>query len=416
MKFKLLLIGCLGIVLSSKSQSVQSPYTINGIGEISSLSFAQNAGMGGVGVSYGNVWYINNQNPALLTTNLMSSFQMGIQGDSRSVSNGDINERTTSGNLRYLAFSWPVVSGKYTTSIGLLPYSSVNYNVTNSEIINGSGAVVNYNFRGDGGLSQAFWAHGVKIVKGVSVGLRASYVFGAIQNEILATTSNETAYLSAYDETTTYSDANFSAGLYLRKSLNEDYTMHFGMTYDLSTSLQGERLGVLQRRNFANQISPIDTIINTTNASFNLPTSITFGATLEKLNKFTFGVELNIQDWSSDAGFANDNTKFNNKIRFSVGGEYVPDYIDVNSYLNRISYRAGFTYENSPYLVNNQQINDLGVSFGLSLPVSLASSLDMAFKVGQNGTLANDLIRERYFKITIGATVNDRWFVRRKYD
>jgi hypothetical protein len=67
-------------------------------------------------------------------------------------------------------------------------------------------------------------------------------------------------------------------------------------------------------------------------------------------------------------------------------------------------------------LVNNQQINDLGVSFGLSLPVSLASSLDMAFKVGQNGTLANDLIRERYFKITIGATVNDRWFVRRKYD
>ena len=138
--------------------------------------------------------------------------------------------------------------------------------------------------------------------------------------------------------------------------------------------------------------------------------------TLQRLNKFAIGAEITRQQWGQSAGFENDDTQFTDAVRFSLGGFYIPDISNVNSYLKRITYRAGFEYETSPYLVNGQEIRDFGINFGWSLPVSRASTIDMAFKFGQKGTLDQDLIRERYFKFVIGATVNDRWFVRRKFD
>jgi len=40
----------------------------------------------------------------------------------------------------------------------------------------------------------------------------------------------------------------------------------------------------------------------------------------------------------------------------------------------------------------------------------------MAFKIGQLGETNNGLIKETYFKVVLGATINDRWFIKRKYD
>jgi hypothetical protein len=42
--------------------------------------------------------------------------------------------------------------------------------------------------------------------------------------------------------------------------------------------------------------------------------------------------------------------------------------------------------------------------------------MDIGFKYGVRGTLDNELIRENYFQIVLGATINDRWFIKRRYD
>ena len=62
-------------------------------------------------------------------------------------------------------------------------------------------------------------------------------------------------------------------------------------------------------------------------------------------------------------------------------------------------------------------ISEIGLSAGFSMPVRKAGSyIHLALEGGRRGTTKNDLIEERYFKMTVGFTINDRWFIKSKYD
>ena len=61
--------------------------SINPIGEISDNSFANNLAMGGVGISNGSYWHLNNQNPAALVYNRFTTFEMGVASDVRQIVN-----------------------------------------------------------------------------------------------------------------------------------------------------------------------------------------------------------------------------------------------------------------------------------------------------------------------------------------
>lgn len=42
--------------------------------------------------------------------------------------------------------------------------------------------------------------------------------------------------------------------------------------------------------------------------------------------------------------------------------------------------------------------------------------VNLGVELGQRGSLNNGLVRERYTRVVLGLTLNDRWFVKRKYD
>ena len=42
--------------------------------------------------------------------------------------------------------------------------------------------------------------------------------------------------------------------------------------------------------------------------------------------------------------------------------------------LNRVTYRAGFNYQKTGLVVNDTEINEYGISFGVSLPMGLKLS------------------------------------------
>jgi hypothetical protein len=73
-----------------------------------------------------------------------------------------------------------------------------------------------------------------------------------------------------------------------------------------------------------------------------------------------------------------------------------------------VTYQFGFNYAQTPVRINNVNIDDFGINFGVSLPVGNSSILNVGFKYGQLGTTSNGLIREDYFKINLGMTFNDR--------
>lgn len=96
-------------------------------------------------------------------------------------------------------------------------------------------------------------------------------------------------------------------------------------------------------------------------------------------------------------------------------GFYLPKYNSFSSYFSRVVYRAGMRFENTGMVINGETINDFGISFGIGLPIGGFSNANIGFDLGKRGTTNSGLVQENYFNVRVGLSLNDRWFVKSKY-
>ena len=426
---KRILAGFACIVFFGLSLKAQSIYSFEGLGSLNHQGMPHNFAMGEVGIGTPSVWHINTQNPANLIYNTFSTFQVGLEVDRRNFEGEGISGSDTEGSLRFLGYAFPIKPGKWSSSFGILPYSTVNYNTFSEGPVSGAASNVfqTSDNRGEGGLTNFFWANGFAIKKKLFVGFRASFSFGSIENssnvilfeqrevEVDGETTLQNFQIAnpvSFDKLDSYSDLNFLFGAAYRWKLTDDNFINFGATYSPKSNLNGT--SEISLRRLTNTGSELDTVnLGQSKIDFALPTTFGFGMSYEKASMLKVGFDIETQAWS---GAGDDAEEYNNSFKISVGAEYVPEFDDVNSYWKRIKYSAGLNYQRLPYIVNNQALTDFGINFGASLPVSGFSSLDLAFKWGQLGETSNGLIKETYYKIVIGATINDRWFIKSKYD
>lgn len=412
------------IVLSfvALGQAARSPFSTFGIGDPYGNALIQNQAMGGIGVSQPQYWFVNNQNPALLVFNYYTVFQAGGLLESKTISADTSKIKSVNGNMNYLVTALPIKPGKWTTSVGLMPFTSVNYRTEYFDIVENSNpidtAIVAE--QGSGGLSQVYWSNGVRIHDNWSVGLKAAYLFGSVVNDYtntLLTVPQPVGYVVAVNEQTFIKDFQFTGGLSFSKDSigsKDEYRISAGLTYSLSTNLKASKRTIFERRNFGGNPITTDTLI-LRRGSVSLPSSLTAGFAISKLAKWTAGAEISLQDWSQFRSInAEDNENLGQAWRFSAGGEVTPDLLSEN-FFKRITYRTGFHYENSPFLVNNNPVKDLGINIGLSVPAG-RSSLDFAFSTGKRGNKSKNVLEETYFRVYFGITFNDQWFIRRRFD
>jgi hypothetical protein len=77
-------------------------------------------------------------------------------------------------------------------------------------------------------------------------------------------------------------------------------------------------------------------------------------------------------------------------------------------------YRAGLKYDKTGLIVKSESINDLGFTLGLGLPITGSfSNINFGFEMGKRGTTSSGLIQENYANLSIGLSLNDRWFERK---
>ena len=99
----------------------------------------------------------------------------------------------------------------------------------------------------------------------------------------------------------------------------------------------------------------------------------------------------------------------------ALGMYYIPDYASFTSYARRVNYRAGLRYDKTGLVINDKEINNFGITFGAGLPLGGSfSNINLGFELGRRGTTAANLIEESYFKFSVGLSLNDRWFQKRK--
>ena len=110
------------------------------------------------------------------------------------------------------------------------------------------------------------------------------------------------------------------------------------------------------------------------------------------------------------------NDSLQNAWNIAIGGSYKPASTSISSYFKKITYRAGFHYDQTYYNVYGTSINKYGVTLGLGLPVQRSlTTFNVAVEFGALGTTNNNLVKESYFNISISMSIYDRWFIKKKY-
>ena len=400
-----------------------SPYSSLGIGELYSPSNVTNMGMGGVGISNASAFYLNIQNPALLARRTrFTVFEVGLIGQTKgltqNVGNTEQNQRNVAGNLGYLALSFPVNS-RWNISVSLKPYTYVNYNTQQIIAVPGTPYTSIYNYTGRGGLNKVTLANGVRVTKNIYAGVEASFLFGNITNS-----SDARVYTGATDLLVTrltrvnYSDAVFKIGAAWRPKLTDLWTLNLGATYEPKQRINAQQTNINQQTSLTGlAISPPDTLRLNSSSKATLPQQIHFGISAERGNGLMVGVDVGLQSWSQYRTADNKPGNLLDAVNVAAGAEYTPKPAS-NRYRDLITYRAGFQYNQMPYQVGGQRINDVNGSLGLSLPLGsfLVNHVTLAVVVGQRGVLTNTQIRERYVRIALGFSLNDWWFRRTVID
>lgn len=396
-----------------------SPYSALGLGEILPAANVANIGMGGIGVSYASPFYVNSQNPALLARRrIYSIFEIGLLGQQKTISqlvqNTPLTQRDFGANLSYLALAFPL-SSRWNTSISLRPYSYVDYQTRTYGKIQGTIYETQFNYSGKGALNRASISNGFRVGKNIFLGAEASFIFGNISTnsdaQVLINSSSD--LITSRVNRVNYSDIVWNLGAAWRPAIGKDYTLNIGATFAPQSNLNGSETDVYQQvaASGGTVVSGSDTIRSNTSGHVPLPQHVQVGITLEKGNQLAVGIEAGMQLWSQFRTITDQPGNLRDGFHSSIGAEFTPRPTGTH-YYNFITYRAGFQYNKLPYQVEGVQLTDVNGSLGLSLPVgsALVNHINFAVVGGQRGVMTGTQIREKYFKIAVGFSLNDWWF------
>lgn len=422
-RFRLLgVISTFFIFNNAFSQSGASTYSALGLGEFNNSGFTQNRGMGGLGISFGTGWAINQMNPALSTRNTVFNFQSALNYSRLDVSTNDLNETIDGGGISYAAISLPVNAGKSTVGLGLNQISSVNYRLlVNGQVSNSDLTSIN-RIEGEGGISEAYLSAGLLVAKNLSLGVQGSYLFGSTirtnQLALLDSSSNPVGASSEFYQRFTVSDVTFKLGAHYFFKIGAKSNIHLGATYHAFGEINGREFAkVAGFGQASNPDSEGDVISDNEKGNVFIPKNIGYGISYEKINKFVIGLEAQMQAFSEFRSFGGTVGELGDSYKVAFGGQFTPDFSVGSSLFRRATIRAGLEYQQTPYVVNQTEINDIGINFGASVPISSLSLVNFALKFGSRGTLDNGLIRENYFNVTLGFSLNDNtWFYKRVYE
>ncbi|MCK8480493.1 hypothetical protein [Psychroserpens algicola] len=431
---KLVIVFIAFFALQSYGQEgTASPYSFYGIGSLKFKGTVENRSMGGLSIFTDSI-HVNLRNPAAYAGPNLKFYNEESRPVKFSVgaSHSSSNLKTNSGEAKvnattfdYLALSMPM--GKFGFGFGLLPYTSVGYKLEDSD-----DDVIQNRYRGEGGLNRAFLGLGYRITDELSIGIDANYNFGNIQNSVIEFVydedGNPVQYQSRESNRSDLSGLNFNIGLTYKTMISDKLELQAGATYSPVSDLSS-----INERSFAtiliNQSTGEEFVVNEFDADLEsegldetdlrLPSRLSFGAGIGKPRHWFIGAEFTSQTTSefSNPIVSIENANFVNASNFSVGGFYIPDYTSFSSYWKRATYRAGLHFENTGLEINNEAINEFGISFGVGLPIGqVFSNANIGFEFGRRGTNKQNLIQENFFNVNISLSLNDRWFQKRKYN
>ena len=395
-----------------------SPYSYYGLGEIKFKGTHDVRAMGGVSVFNDSI-QLNIANPGSISRLKTTAFTIGANSAFTTFNTNELSEKAQRTNIDYLAIGFPY--GKFGFTFGIMPYSAVGFKIENTAIQTDN-TERNYRNLGEGNINKIYFGAAYSINKKLSFGFDLGYNFGDITTQYVESIYSPIVLQlrSREKNNSKINGISLNTGFLYKTKINSKLDLNAGITYQPEATLNSENerkiATIIYNINGAELISEENEIaVNDT--KLKIPTKFSFGLGIGENKKWAIGSELTFANNNSMTNrFGSiQNVSFENSTKVAVGGFYVPKYDSFSNYLSRIIYRGGFRYENTGLVINNQSINDYAFTFGLGLPVGL-SKINLGVELGKKGTTSNGLIEENYINVTVGLSLSDLWFIKRKID
>jgi len=399
-------------VLVNAQENTSSPYSFFGVGLNKFNGTAENRAMGGMSIASDSI-HINLQNPAGYGKLGLTTYALGASHSTVNLESSNSSDKASSTTFDYLAMAFP--AGKFGFGLGVIPYTSVGYEL--EDITDESSS----RFTGSGGLNKLFLAAGYEVTKELRVGVEGSYNFGNIQNKNLlfqdglqfGTRETNRSDLSGFK-------VNF--GAQYEKLLESGLQLTGSVSFSPETKIDSEnerQLATLIINTENTEILADLREIDVEDSELTLPSELKVGGGIGQPRKWFAGIEYGRK---SSSDFTNRSFELNNVVytdanSYKLGGYFIPNYNDITSYFKRIVYRAGVRYEETGLNINNEDVNEFGISFGVGLPAgSFLTNVNLGVEYGQRGTTSNNLVQEQFVNVFLSLSLNDKWFVRRRFD
>ena len=395
-----------------------SPYSYAGLGDVNFRGTHVNRFMGGLEI-YNDSIHANLSNPSSYAKLKLTNYTLGLNYRINNMIGANETKSIASAGLNYIGVAMP--TKYFGFGFGIIPYTSVGYKLSYLDNVDDNENILNL-FEGEGGINKTFFSVGFSPLKFLSLGVTLNYNFGQIRYETgrfqdqvtLGTVLENISSISGLDlKLSTHFEIPIKDALELQAMLS--YTPEANLISTNSRFYNTRSLSASTNFGENIEISLIDFGLKRTNIT--IPDIISFGFGVGKERKWFAGVQytMNAMQNFSHEFIRLPNVGYENAYQFSLGGFYIPDYSSITSYWKRIVFRMGFRHELTGILVNNFALKETGVNFGFGLPLAGFSNTNIGFEYASRVADSNTY-KENFWSFRIGFSLNDKWFIKRKYN
>lgn len=407
------------------AQTENSPYSRYGLGDELPSQNIMSRGIGGVAAAYADIISVNFLNPASYSKLKRATFDFGLEVDSRTLKVIDPPSKYSSASpiISYIQLGVPLSQKRnWGMNLGLRPVTRINYKLERNEKLEGIDSARSL-FEGDGGTYEVYAGTGFAI-RNLSLGFNVGYLFGSKDYSTKRTILSDSVFYYPSEHITSASFGGLfgNAGLQYTIKVSKKNMLRLGAYGSLKREIHASKDEKVMTyvQSITGTIDSVDVVVhNNISGKIVYPSTYGAGVMFYGGDKWLLGADFSQTKWS-DYRFFGEPDMVRDSWKLHVGGQVLPSIVNAKSYWGRVTYRAGFFF-GQDYVKVNKDLPLWGVSIGFGLPMrppaysNQYSLINTSIEFGQRGNNTN-VIRENFLRVSVGLTLSDIWFIKRKYD
>jgi len=390
-----------GVVAAQNMTS--SPYSRYAYGDLNENVPTGYRAMGGVGLGMRSNRAINPAQPASYTACDTLTFMMDIAASvnwSHYKDAGGVKNKAN-GNLEYLTMQFPLFKQWIAMSVGLLPYSSVGYNIELRDSLNS-----NYHYTmayyGNGNISQVYGGLSFNIMNWFALGANVYYMWGDLDRMRALVFTESDLNTTIQDEELRVSNVRLRYGAQFFHTFG-DHSFNLGAIFESKMKLNSELI-IIETQT--------EDSIPIYKDGWQLPMVWGVGASYNWANRLTIGFDFERQCMASALynGLEGRWSGLQDKNRYALGVEYRHDPMG-RKYVERMLWRAGVSVQDE-YLATIGA-KRISASIGIGFPLyTIGTVINTTIEYTHRGSTKG--LEDNGLRLTIGASIAETWFFKRR--